>query len=329
VWALIRLSITFPWTTLLVAVVVTGAAIWYTTTHLTFQTSRTALVSPKAPYIQRSEDIDQDFADLESFIVAIAPQRFERGTQFVEALTTRLRADTPHFTRVVDHIDTSRLEGKKLLLLSSEDLRTLRQRLQDAQELFTDLAAVPGLQQLLVSINQEISKVLVTHLATALLESSSSSAPSSPEEGQAFDVSFLAALFGEMAHALDAPASYLFHSPWSSFFLKESKVLAHEGYLTSENDRFLFVLVEDRPADNGFVKHAAALQALRVHIQALQGAFPDVQAGVTGGMALGSDEMASSQHDTALATVLSLIGVGLAYSDGSRARANCSVCWPA
>jgi uncharacterized protein len=41
--------------------------------------------------------------------------------------------------------------------------------------------------------------------------------------------------------------------------------------------------------------------------------FPDVQAGVTGSMALGSDEMVSSQRDTALATVISLISVGLLY----------------
>ncbi len=41
--------------------------------------------------------------------------------------------------------------------------------------------------------------------------------------------------------------------------------------------------------------------------------FPDVQAGVTGSMALGSDEMVSSQRDTALATVISLISVGILY----------------
>jgi hypothetical protein len=50
---------------------------------------------------------------------------------------------------------------------------------------------------------------------------------------------------------------------------------------------------------------------LRDHVKALQRDFPDVQAGVTGTMALGSDEMFSSQRDTALATVISLLGVGV------------------
>ena len=313
VWAIVRLSITFPWTTLVMAVGLAGVALWYTSTHLEFQTSRNALVSQKARYIQRFEDIDKDFNELDSFIVVVEPQRFERGKRFVDALAARLRADTQHVSRVVDKIDTTSLEGKKLLLLSPEDLRTLRQRLQDAQDLLTDLAAAPGLQQLLVSINQEISKALVTHLTTSFLGDASSSTSTTPAEGQALDVTFLSALFSEMEQALTAPASYLFHSPWASFFLKDSDVLSQEGYLTAGNDRFLFVLVEDRPADSSFVKHAPPLQALRDHIKALQRDFPDVQAGVTGGMALGSDEMLSSQHDTALATVLSLLGVGLAY----------------
>src|SRR5262249_48710131 len=151
---------------------------------------------------------------LDSFIVVIEPQHFERGKRFVDALGARLRADTQHVSRVVDKIDTTSLEGKKLLLLSPEDLHTLRQRLEDAQNLLTDLAAAPGLQQLLVSINQAISQALVTHLTTSFLGDTSSSSAASPAEGQTLDVTFLAALFSEMEQALTAPASYLFHSPW-------------------------------------------------------------------------------------------------------------------
>ena len=310
VWAVVRLSITFPWTTLVLAVGLAVLSIWYTSNHLEFQTSRNSLVSQNARYIQRVEEIDKDFYELDSFIVVIEPPHLERGKQFVNTLVPRLRADTQHFSRVVDRIDTSSLEGKKLLLLSPEDLRTLLHRLQDAQTLLTDLAAAPGLQQLLASVNQEISKALVSHLTGSFLGTST---PSAAEPGQALDVTFLSALFGEMAQAMATPATYVFHSPWASFFLKDSQILSQEGYLTAGNDRLLFVLVEDRPADSSFVKHAVPLQALRDHIKAVQQDFPDVQAGVTGSMALGSDEMLSSQRDTALATVLSLLSVGVLY----------------
>lgn len=292
------------------AVVLAILSVWYTSTHLEFETSRNALVSQSARYIQRFNEIDDDFYDLDSFIVVIEPPHLERGKQFVNALVPRLRADTQHFSRVIDKIDTSSLEGKKLLLLSPEDLRTLQQRLQDAQTLLTDLAAAPGLQQLLTSINQEISKALVSHLTESFLGNST---PSTAELGQTLDVTFLSALFEEMERALAAPATYVFHSPWASFFLKDSDILSQEGYLTAGNDHLLFVLVEDRPTDQGFVKHAVPLKALRDHIKAVQRDFADVQAGVTGSMALGNDEMGSSQRDTALATVISLISVGLLY----------------
>jgi hopanoid biosynthesis associated RND transporter like protein HpnN len=310
VWVIVRLSITFPWTTLIVGAVLAGLSIWYSSGHLEFQTSRNALVSQNARYIQRFEEIDKDFYELDSFIVVIAPPYLERGKQFVHALVPRLQADTQHFSRVIDRIDTASLEGKKLLLLSPDDLRTLQQRLQDAQTLLTDLAAAPGLQQLLAAINQEISKALVSHLAESFL---GTAPPATAEAEQGLDVTFLSALFGEMERALTAPATYVFHSPWASFFLKDSDILSQEGYLTAGHDRFLFVLVEDRPADQSFVRHAVPLQALRDHIKAVQRDFPDVQAGVTGSLALGSDEMLSSQRDTALATVISLISVGLLY----------------
>ena len=313
VWALVRLSITFPWSTLVIAIVLAAVAVWYTATHLKFETSRNSLVSQDARYIQRYEDIEKDFYDPDTFMVVVEPQRLERGKQFVEALTTRLRADTRYFSRVVDKIDTSSLEGQKLLLLSPEELRMLRQRLQDAQDLLTDLAGAPGLQQLLVSINQEISKALVTHIAAEFLGTGSSTSAALEEEGQALDVSFLAALFGAMEQALAAPESYLFHSPWASFFLKDSTLLSQDGSLISDNDRFLFVLVEDRPTGRSFIEYAPSLQALRHHLKAVQRDFPDVQAGVTGSLALDSDEMSTSQRDTALATVISLLGVGLLY----------------
>jgi predicted RND superfamily exporter protein len=61
VWAIVRLSITFPWTTLVLSVVLAVLSVWYTSTHLQFQTSRNALVSQNARYIQRFEEIDKDF----------------------------------------------------------------------------------------------------------------------------------------------------------------------------------------------------------------------------------------------------------------------------
>jgi hypothetical protein len=309
---LIRLTTTAPWVTVLLAVVVAGAGLWYTITALEFETSRNALASTRARYVQLKHEIEEDFDKIDYIVVVVEPPDLERGKQFVQALVPRLRADTQHFEEVIEKIDTSSLEGKKLLLLSPDELRTLKQRLEDAQDLIFDLSAAPGQVQLLTSINQEISKALVTHLTSGFLGLSPSTETTPGAEGQSLDVSFLAALFTEMERAIAHPQSYRYHSPWASFFLKDGEIFSKEGYLTSKNNRFLFVLVDDRTT-KGFVKHAASLRALRAHIQALRRDFPDVQVGVTGGTALNNDEMVAAQHDTLLATVIALVGVAVLF----------------
>ena len=309
----IHLVTTAPVVTVLLAVGFAAAALWYTAAALEFETSRNTLASSQARYIQIEKDLGEDFGQIDYLVVVIEPPHLERGKQFVHALTARLRADTAHVEHVVDKIDTTSLEGKKLLLLSQQELRTLRQRLEDAQDFISELSQAPGLVSLLNAINQEISKALVTHLTGGFLGLSASSEATSESEPQSLDVSFLAALFAEMDSALAAPEAYLFRSPWEHFFLHDGDVFSEEGYLTSTNDRFFFVLVDDRTTPGSFVKHAAPLQAIREHIRDLQREFPDVKAGVTGNNALSSDEMVAAQHDTILATVVAIIGVAVLF----------------
>jgi hopanoid biosynthesis associated RND transporter like protein HpnN len=316
-WGLVRLALVAPWLTVLMAMALAGGAVWYTATHLEFETSRNALVPQKARYMQQYRESRDDFESLDPLIVAIAPQQFERGKQFADALAARLRADAQHFTRVTEQVDASSLEGKKLLLLAPADLHTLKQRLEDAQDLIATVTTTPGVVPLLTAMNQEISKALVTHITSGLLGTSdTTSGEASP--APSLDVSFLTALLTEMTRALTAPGSAAFHSPWDSFFLKDSEVLSRQGYLTSEDEQFLFVLVEDRSAGSGFLKHAAPLAALRAHLQALRHDFPDVQAGVTGGKALANDEMLTSQRDNTLASVIALTGVATLFIVGFR-----------
>jgi hopanoid biosynthesis associated RND transporter like protein HpnN len=317
-WCLVRLSLARPWLTVLAAVALAGGAVWYTATHLRFQTSRNALVPQKARYIEQYRASKADFGNLDPLIVAITPQQFERGIQFVDALAARLRADTQHFAGVTEKIAADSLEGKKLLLLAPPDLHTLKQRLEEAQDFIAAVTTTPGLIPLLTAINQEISKALVTHVTSAFLGPSTATSDRDTDSASALDVSFLTALFTEITRTLTAPAPVAFHSPWGSFFLKDSGVLSQTGYLTSENKRFFFVLVEDHPAESGFVKHAAPLAALRAHLEALRHDFPDVQAGVTGGKALANDEMLTSQRDNALASVIALTGVATLFIVGFR-----------
>ncbi len=312
---LIHFATAAPWLTVSLAIALAGLALWYTVTTLDFATSRNALASSRARYIQAYDHVKQNFGSRDDIVVVVEPPNLNRGKQFVQALGARLRADTQHFQDVIETIDTSSLDGKKLLYLSPDDLHTLHQRLDDAQDLILDLADTPGLIPLLTSINQEISRALVVHLTSGLLGSSdaTSTDASDTEPAQTLDITFLSALFNEIDTALATPETYTFHSPWASFFLDNDEVFSQDSYLTSKDDRFLFMLVDDRSPRGGFVQHAAPLQALRQHIQEVRRQFPDVHAGVTGSDALNNDEMITAQQDTLLATVFALIGVALLF----------------
>jgi hopanoid biosynthesis associated RND transporter like protein HpnN len=313
VQGLIHVTVSAPWFTVLVATAIAALALWYTIQALKFETSHSALLASNARYIQMDKELAADFGDTDYLIVVVEPPYLARGKQFVQALATRLRSDRQYFANVVDKLDMTGLEGKKLLYLSPQELRSLRQRLEDAQDLLSDLSEAPGLVPLLTSINQEISKALVSHITSGFLSPSSEITTTTPEATESLNISFLSALFTEMEQAIAAPEAYHFHSPWERFFLKDGEVFSKDGYLTSDNNRLLFVLVQDRPMPGSFVKHASSLRVLRGHLQALRSDFPDVQAGVTGGGALNTDEMVAAQRDTLLATMMALGGVALLF----------------
>ncbi len=312
----IRCATAKPWLTMVLAVALATLSVGYTLSALKFATSRNALASSKARYIQANQAAKKDFSSLNYLVVVVEPPNLNRGKQFVGALVARLNADTQNFQDVIDKIDSSSLDGKKLLYLKPAELRDLEQRLYDAQDFIYDLAEEPGLVPLLSLINQEISRALVSHITSGLLGTSSSSSSSEDPDIdtiQSLDISFLSALFSEIDAALSEPETYIFTSSWNRFFLKDDDIFSKDGYLTSKDDRFLFLLVDDRVEGGGFVKHDVPIRALRAHIASVQRDFPDVQAGVTGGDALNNDEMVAAQRDTLLATILALLGVAVLF----------------
>jgi hopanoid biosynthesis associated RND transporter like protein HpnN len=303
-----------PWLTVLGAVGLAGVALWYTTTTLEFETSRNSLVSSSQRYVQIEDELDKEFDRVSYLLVVVDTPQPELGKQFVEALATRLRRDTQHIREVIEKIDTHGLEGKKLLYLSPEELRKLRQRLEDNQDFLIDLAAAPGLERLLTVINRKIATALVGAIAGGLLQadtSKTSAATSSADSSM--DVSFLTALFTEMERVVATPQTYVYRSPWGRFFLDDEDAFAQEGYLTSEHDRLFFVLVDGVMTKNSFVEAAATLHVVREHLRALRQDFPQIRAGVTGEEALNTDEMLAAQRDTLWATVIAFIGVAALY----------------
>ncbi len=321
---LVRLSaysVARPYRVLGIGLVLSVISIYYTVGHLEFKTGRNDLVTVNEPSVKRYEALSDQFGQMTHAVVAAEGEDPERLKKFITALADRLQKEPDFFQNLFFRIDTSRLEGKKLLYLSEEELKDLKAKLIDYGELIEELIFMPKLSIILAYVNQKISEATVSHLVSSLIggddtpTSGEIPAPSdhmsNPSEAPApVDLSFLRSLLVEMRMALSTP--YRFQSPWNTFFDTQAE-FEKDGYLMSDDDRFAFMVLDLKKKSGSFTKRQAALERLRHHLQALRFDYPDLKAGVTGEVALATDEMVQAFRDTAWASVLTFVGIGLLF----------------
>ena len=303
--------ITHPWPVLIGCVALAVVASLYTVQHMEFVTGRNDLISSDKRYVQLDDEYSEEFEGIDQIVVVVEPRDVQEGKNFVARLGARLAQDTDHVAEVFYHIDTSSLEGKKLLYLSPDDLRSLHDNVEEYGDLIRDLTTAPGVNTLLRSINQQVSSGMVSHLVSGFLGLDSSK-EEKKEKGKPVKVSFLSSLLQEMNRALES-ADYRYQSPWTKFF-GDAEELSDEGYLVSDNRRFVFLMVEPKTqAAAGFSEKEESIASIRKAVQELRKDFPGLKAGVTGTEALNSDESVSTQADAGVATIVSLLGVMLLY----------------
>jgi predicted RND superfamily exporter protein len=288
-------------------------ATFYTVSHLEFVTGRNDLIASDKRYVQLDEEYSKEFMGIDQVVVVVEPRDVQQGKEFVTRLGELLAYDTLHVQDVFYHIDTTSLEGKKLLYLSSDDLRSLHDNLEEYQDLIHDLTTQPGINTLFRSINQQVSSGLVSHMVSGFLglDSSETSATTANEK-KPLKITFLLSLLQEMERALHN-STYSYHSPWAQFF-GGTEELSDNGYLVSENRRFVFLMVEPKETEGaGFSEDQASIAAIRQAVTSLIPKFPGLAAGVTGTKAIDNDQAVSTQADAATATVVSFVGVALLY----------------
>jgi hopanoid biosynthesis associated RND transporter like protein HpnN len=301
---------TYAKTVVALVLAISALSVWYSRRHLDFVTSRNQLISSEKRYLQLDDEYADTFHGLEQVVVVAEGPDLEETKVFMQSLSERLKADTAHVQEVFYHIDTDSLAGKKLLWLSADDLRSLHDKLEESRELMRDVTAAPGLNTLLTAMNRRISATMVSHLTQGFLGLAESPDSENTAEQKGLSLSFFRSLLEQMQQALTvAPFSY--RSPWRDFFGNDE--LGDDGFLVSDDKRFVFLMVEPQNHGEGFDAQQEAIAAIRRHIAELRQTFPRVQAGVTGDEALGNDEMLTAQTDSSLASLVSLLGVGILY----------------
>jgi len=310
---LARVSANYPRCIIGISILLAVMSVYHTVTHLDFKTSRNSLISLKEPAVNRYKQISENFGRLTNALVVVEGLDLNRMKEFVKNLAATLEKEPAYFQNLIYRIDTSTLDGKKLLYLSYPELVDLKRKLIDYGELIEELSFSPEIRTILGYINQKISEATVSYLISNLIGSDTekSEADSSPDiQKKPVDLSFLRSLLEEMRWALGT--EYRFHSPWNTFFNAGSE-FSEDGFLASKDGRFVYMILDLKKNKGGFSNKWIPLERLRGHIRGLAKQYPDLKAGVTGEVALATDEMKQALNDTLWATGIALIGIGLLF----------------
>ena len=281
-------------------------SVWVAAQKLTFKTGRGDLVAKGLAYVEQYEDYRKQFEDLEGMVVVVEGKKPSDVADFAEALAIKLKAQSHLFSKIVYKIDIRYFRSRFLLYLTQDELETLSRKLEDHQGFLESVNASPGLHTLLASINSEISSGMVDSLMTDFLGGEE-------DEGgeDAGDLNLLIRLLEGMTRSLKGETEY--HSPWQALLAGGTESLREQGYMVSEKEDLLFILLVPNNDKTSFIGYKDAVKLARQFIAETQKNFPGVTVGLTGEDVISSDEMLTTQADVETASKIALCGVALLF----------------
>lgn len=299
------LAYRYPLWVIAASLLLAGLSLFYTFHHLGFKTSRLDLISHDHEFQVLYQQYRQQFEDFDGMIVVVEGDDPDPMKNFAEALVAKLDHHRETFSQIYYKIDTEYFKNKALLYLEKDELQDLGEQLQSHQDFLETVNRSPGLNTLLNSINQEISVGMVDSLLTGFLGTDED------EEEEAADLSLLIALFQQMTAHLIGETRY--RSPWNAFLNQQDNPLESAGYLVSDDEKLLFLLINPMETKDDFSASKGAIEIIRGLIADLRPGFPGVQVGLTGGEVIASDEMFTTHQDAKKASKYALAGVALLF----------------
>ncbi|MFQ5881676.1 MAG: MMPL family transporter [Candidatus Methylomirabilales bacterium] len=297
-----RLILSYPRVVLLLTSTLALLSLLAAASWLEIHPSRGELVFADERLAQLKQAYKREFGDRDGIVIVVDASDLSRAKQFVSALAARLQEDSERIAELFYRVDYTPFEARSLQYLSQEKLESLHQKMEGHQGLIQDLTTSPGLNTLFAGINREMGQALVRHFFTSFLEE---------ERPAKVDLPLLTSLLQQMKSWMEG--NRIFTSPWGEW-LGEGKEPVSEGYLLTDDNRFLILLAKIR-GTNGqtLAPKRESIQRIRRTIAEIGRAYPGIQAGVTGADALASDEIVTAQRDSTLATFLALTGVAALF----------------
>ena len=285
--------------------------ILYTVKYLEFDMNRDNLVGSNKKYQHNFLAFKKEFPQQDDLVVVVESENEERNRQFVERLGAKLEAakiripvrpdskemvETNLFTDVFYKGDLKMMGAKALLFVPEDDLAGLKKKLQDFRPFIEQFTRTTNLVSLFDMINAQFRTA--KREANAENESLANSLPALER--------IVAQAEASLKRAGTPP------SPGITALFDAGDEARRKTYITFAEGRIFLVNAQALTGD----LNEDAVDRLRQLVAETKTEVPGLNIGITGEPVLEQDEMAQSQKDTTIASIVSLVICALIFIYG-------------
>ncbi len=299
--SLTRMTLRRPKTSLFVLLLLAGVAAVYSVGWMRFKTDRSDLIDPDAVFQQRWQNYTESFGESNEIVVAVESADPEEIKAVLEDLGARMSREPEIFANILYRIEPGKLRSKGLQYLSPGQLESGLHRVEEYQPILRgrwDLLQFDALlRRLRIQIESRFDRgqdiePLLAH--TELLSRS-------------------------MAHYVRDPSD--FRNPWPDVVPIDPR-MRDSGqqvvYLMNDSGTMGFLKAVPVQNEKSFNGATDAIARLNLLLGEVRSNHPTVRLSTTGIPILENDEMRDSQADMWVASLISVIGVGVILFVGFR-----------
>jgi hopanoid biosynthesis associated RND transporter like protein HpnN len=271
------------------ALLLSAVSVTYTVRNMEFLTGRDDLMPRNAPFQVDYRAYRAEFGDQEEIVAVIESDDAERATRAADALYARLNREKGVFREVFYPGGLPYFRNNGLLFMPLEEIRQLRNTLTMAAPVLKDLAAAPSVQTLFTSLTRQIDGYLAQ-----------------PDPATLKSLTFMLSTLDKGFKAFDGKGNGPGSGMSMDSFLKGNSD-GKPSMLESAGKQQVITMLPVK-LQGSFVPAEKAITAARTALDDIikMPEFKGVKAGLTGVPVLEYEEMATSQHDIQIATILSL-----------------------
>jgi hopanoid biosynthesis associated RND transporter like protein HpnN len=274
-------------------IILFGLCIWYTVENLEFDMSRSNLVGSGKRYHELYQQYKTNFNVRDDTVVVVESEDPEKNRQFVERIGAKLEAERELFADVFYKGDLKLLGPKALLFLDEPTLEQLHATLQEFRPFIVNFSRATNLNSLFTLVNHQFRTA--TREQSAQTDSLIKAIPA---------LQRIIDLGGDSLHRAGTPPS-----PGVTALFGAGDKAQEEQYITFNKGRIYLVNARTGRQDQSL----EGVRRLRELVSKTLAEVPGVNVGLTGEAVLELDEMAQSQKDSTLATIISLVTCALLF----------------